>query len=111
MFYLPGLLIRKTKDTTPVDGGGASRASAWAGAGIGGDESTVETEPWLGFQERLWPRQWSCRFGSLLNPFLQISQTNSFVANWVFGDRATTSTSRSVKKSKTQKTSQKQKSS
>ena len=109
MFYLPGFLIGKTKDITPVDCGGASRA--WAGAGIGEDESTVETEPWLGFQERLWPRRWSCRFGSLLNPFLQISQKNSFVANRVFGDRATTSTSRSVKKSKTQKTSQKQKSS
>ena len=50
MFYLPGLLIGKTKDITPVDCGGASRAWARAGAGIGGDESTVETEPRFGLR-------------------------------------------------------------
>ena len=47
MFYLPGLLTGKTKDITLVDCGGVSRAWAWAGGGIGGDESTIETE--LGF--------------------------------------------------------------
>ena len=52
MFYLPGLLIGKTKDITPVDCGGASRAWAWAwvGARVGGDESTIETEPGFGLR-------------------------------------------------------------
>ena len=48
MFYLPGLLIGQTKDITPVDGGEAGRA--WAGAGVGGDDSTVETKPRFGLR-------------------------------------------------------------
>ena len=48
MFYLPGLLFGKTKDITPVDCGGASRDWAWAGASVGGDESTVDIEPGFG---------------------------------------------------------------
>ena len=50
LFYLLGLLIGKTKDITPIDCEGASRAWAWAGAGVGGDESTVETEPGFGLR-------------------------------------------------------------
>lgn len=45
----------------------------------------------LSFQGRLWPLLWSCKFWSLWNPLLQISHTNLFVANRVFGDKATTS--------------------
>ena len=52
MFYLPGLLIGKTKDITPVDGGEAGRAWAWAwvGAGVGGYEPTLVTEPGFGLR-------------------------------------------------------------
>ena len=60
----------------------------------------------LSFHGRLWPRRWSCRFWSLWNPLLQISQTNRFVAIRVFGDRAITSASGSAI---TPKTSQKPK--
>ena len=48
MFYLPGLLIGKTKDITPFDGG--EDGWAWAGIGVGGDESTAETEPGFGLR-------------------------------------------------------------
>ena len=58
MFYLPWLLIGKTKDITLVDCGGASWAWAWAGVGVGGDESNVETEPGFGLRgAKIWKKK------------------------------------------------------
>ena len=60
-----GLLIGKTKDITPVDCGGASRA--WVGARVGGDESTIETEPGFGLRgAKIWKKNsWKSKITSV----------------------------------------------